>query len=162
MGPHESQLVQSYDTVRRRLHNLTPQKAQDPLYQRLQAQIDALKERVSYLEALRPKPQGGNTAEPTVFIEDIILTVCKHEQVRRNLILAARRTGELCYARHLICYLAASLTDKSLGQIGAKLGKRDHTTIIHGHKKIEEQRRNDIQLDARLSFYEELLARPIK
>jgi hypothetical protein len=53
---------------------------------------------------------------------------------------AERRHVELVRARHIFSYAARHLTDRSFPAIGRYLGNRDHTTILHGIKKVERQR----------------------
>lgn len=55
-----------------------------------------------------------------------------------NEIKAGCRERELVIARHLFFYFAKKLTPYSLKSVGAMLGGRDHTTVIHGINKIEK------------------------
>jgi chromosomal replication initiator protein len=48
------------------------------------------------------------------------------------------RTRTLVTARQIAMYLCRELTDMSLPKIGAELGGRDHTTVIHADRKIRE------------------------
>ncbi len=57
-----------------------------------------------------------------------------------------RRTKEIALARQQAMYLARESTEASLPQIGAALGGRDHTTIIHGYNKIAEALEVDEEL----------------
>lgn len=54
-------------------------------------------------------------------------------------IMSQRKTNEIIFARHAVYWLCRECTPMSLLQIGFALGKRDHTTIIHGIKKTEER-----------------------
>ena len=169
MGPMESGYVQSYDAVRRKLQNghakvtppPQPKKEPDPRLLLLEAMIGLLTGRLAEAEKqicaiLSPQ---STALEKTILVEDIIRIVCKNEDIRRNLIVSPRRSDDLCEARHMICYLSATLTERSLSQIGAKLGNRDHTTILHAYEKLHEERKTNIWLDARLSYYEDMLCR---
>jgi chromosomal replication initiator protein len=44
-------------------------------------------------------------------------------------------------------YLSKSLTSRSLPEIGRRFGNRDHTTVIHAVKKVEELRNLDVSFD---------------
>ena len=50
-----------------------------------------------------------------------------------------KRNNEIVIPRQIAMYLCRKMTDASLKSIGSLLGKRDHTTIINGQKKIEEE-----------------------
>jgi chromosomal replication initiator protein len=58
----------------------------------------------------------------------------------------SRRTKDLALARQVAMYLSREETTNSLAQIGMALGKRDHTTVIHGHDKIARRIEEDEQL----------------
>jgi len=65
-------------------------------------------------------------------------------------IVSHRRTADIMRPRQITMYLARTLTLRSLPEIGYYLGDRDHSTIIHGVRKIEKQRAEDPELDALL------------
>ncbi len=54
-----------------------------------------------------------------------------------------KRTQKIAFPRQIAMYLARELTDNSLPQIGEEFGGRDHTTVIHSHKKIEKKNQNE-------------------
>ena len=56
---------------------------------------------------------------------------------------SARRSRTIARPRQIAMYLAKNLTTRSLPEIGRKFGGRDHTTVIHAIKKVEELKRND-------------------
>lgn len=84
-----------------------------------------IKEDLGPLESLKPK------------IDDIQRVVCKYYEITRTELLANRRMAYLVRARHVGIYLAKKLTDRSLPEIGRRFGGRDHTTILHSVRKIE-------------------------
>jgi hypothetical protein len=49
------------------------------------------------------------------------------------------RQAHVCHARQIVMYLAREMTTKSLPAIGRQLGDRDHTTVMHGHRKIQSR-----------------------
>lgn len=67
---------------------------------------------------------------------DILREVSKKYQIRTIDILSARRTADVVRPRQVVMYLARTLTLLSLPQIGRRLGGRDHTTALHGWRKI--------------------------
>jgi chromosomal replication initiator protein len=54
-------------------------------------------------------------------------------------------------------YLAKTMTTRSLPEIGRRFGGRDHTTILHGVRKVEELRASDSQLAEDLDLLRRLL-----
>ena len=79
------------------------------------------------------------TREPRkVKIEDIQRVVSKHFNVTKADLLSARRTRTVVRPRQIAMYLAKALTPRSLPEIGRRFGNRDHTTVLHAVRKIEE------------------------
>jgi chromosomal replication initiator protein len=79
------------------------------------------------------------TREPKrVKIEDIQKLVANHYNVSRSDILSSRRTANVVRPRQIAMYLAKMLTLRSLPEIGRRFGGRDHTTVLHAVRKIEE------------------------
>tara|TARA_R110002096_G_scaffold46032_6_gene123039 strand:- start:11082 stop:12428 length:1347 start_codon:yes stop_codon:yes gene_type:complete len=81
-----------------------------------------------------------------VTIDEIIRKVTDHYGVNLTDMLSARRTRSIARPRQVAMFLAKKLTSKSLPEIGRRFGKRDHTTVIHAVKKIEELRSIDNQI----------------
>jgi chromosomal replication initiator protein len=73
-----------------------------------------------------------------VKIEDIQRIVSKHYNVSKADLLSARRTRTVVRPRQIAMYLAKTLTPRSLPEIGRRFGNRDHTTVLHAVRKIEE------------------------
>jgi chromosomal replication initiator protein len=79
------------------------------------------------------------TREPKrVKIEDIQKLVASHYNVSRADILSSRRTANVVRPRQIAMYLAKALTLRSLPEIGRRFGGRDHTTVLHAVRKIED------------------------
>ena len=70
--------------------------------------------------------------------EYIVSVVCDHFNIQVNDIRSKKRNAEIVRPRQIIMYLCRKKTDASLTKIAQLLGKNDHTTIIHGEKRIEE------------------------
>jgi hypothetical protein len=72
-------------------------------------------------------------------VREIIKHTAKHYNVPFLDIIAARRTGEIIMPRHVAMYLAKTITGHSFPYIGRLMGGRDHTTVMHGVRKITAQ-----------------------
>jgi chromosomal replication initiator protein len=94
-------------------------------------------------EALKDIPE---TTATRVTIDLIMNVVSSEMGVSVAEIKGDRRSKQVVQARHLVMYLARELTDESLPKIGERLGGRDHTTVMHGVKKIGKQILEDRQL----------------
>ncbi|MGQ4274372.1 chromosomal replication initiator protein DnaA [Terrihabitans sp. B22-R8] len=86
-------------------------------------------------EALRDLVR--NREPRRVKIEDIQRIVARHYNVSRADILSARRTATVVRPRQIAMYLAKVLTLRSLPEIGRRFGGRDHTTVLHAVRKID-------------------------
>jgi chromosomal replication initiator protein len=86
------------------------------------------------------------TSERKVTIEEIIRKVAEHYNLRMTDLISARRARVVARPRQIAMFLSKSLTSKSLPEIGRKFGGRDHTTVIHAVKKIEELKLIDVQV----------------
>lgn len=69
----------------------------------------------------------------------IVDVVCEHFNVAKEDITSKKRNSEYVMPRQIIMYLCRNMTDTSLQAIGKLLSKKDHTTVIHGIKKVEER-----------------------
>ena len=72
-----------------------------------------------------------------ITIENIQKTVADFYQLRVTDLLSKRRTRSIARPRQMAMFLAKSLTDHSLPEIGSAFGGRDHTTVLHACRKIE-------------------------
>ncbi len=81
-----------------------------------------------------------------VKIEDIQRVVARHYNVSRGDLLSSRRTANVVRPRQVAMYLAKTLTLRSLPEIGRRFGGRDHTTVLHAVRKIENLVGNDTSL----------------
>ncbi len=73
-----------------------------------------------------------------VSIEDIQKRVAEHFNIRVSDMHSARRARSVARPRQVAMYLAKQLTSRSLPEIGRKFGGRDHTTVMHAVRKVEE------------------------
>ncbi|MDA1100791.1 MAG: chromosomal replication initiator protein DnaA [Proteobacteria bacterium] len=81
-----------------------------------------------------------------VTIEEIQKKVAQHFNIRLADMHSARRARAVARPRQVAMYLAKQLTTRSLPEIGRKFGGRDHTTVMHAVKRIEELRQTDATL----------------
>ena len=93
-----------------------------------------------------------------VTIEEIQKKVAQHFNIRLADMHSARRARAVARPRQVAMYLSKQLTTRSLPEIGRKFGGRDHTTVMHAVKRIEELR----QIDAALAEDIELLRRMLE
>lgn len=82
----------------------------------------------------------------TITIENIQKTVAEYYKIRSSDILSNRRSRSITRPRQLAMALSKELTNHSLPEIGEAFGGRDHTTILHGCRKIAELRNSDIKI----------------
>ena len=92
-------------------------------------------------EALKDVIYPNNNKEITPTL--IISVVAEHFGVKPEDITSKKRNSEFVLPRQVVMYLCRELTNISQVNIGKLLGKKDHTTVIHGVKKIE----NDIAVN---------------
>ena len=78
-----------------------------------------------------------------VTIEEIQKRVAEHFNIKTSDMHSARRARAVARPRQIAMYLAKQLTARSLPEIGRRFGNRDHTTVMHAVKKVEELRTTD-------------------
>ena len=76
----------------------------------------------------------------------ILNVVAEHFGINTLDIIGQKRSKELVFPRQIVMYLCGDMTTESLQNIGKALGGRDHTTIIHGTKKIADRLKTDENL----------------
>jgi chromosomal replication initiator protein len=90
-------------------------------------------------------------------IEEIQRKVAEHYNIRLSDMIGPKRLRNIARPRQVAMYLAKQLTSRSLPEIGRRFGGRDHTTIMHGVRKIEELMATDSQLSDDLQLLKRLL-----
>ena len=78
-----------------------------------------------------------------ITIDEIQRKVAEHYNIRLSDMHSARRARQVARPRQVAMYLAKQLTARSLPEIGRKFGGRDHTTVMHAVRKIEELSNDD-------------------
>ena len=92
-------------------------------------------------EVLKDLFPGGSARAITV--EQVQAAVCEWFGVSQADLRGDKRPQSIAYPRHIAMYLCRELTDQSLPKIGAKFGGRDHSTVMHGVRRIGDLIRED-------------------
>jgi chromosomal replication initiator protein len=92
-----------------------------------------------------------------VRIEDILRIVSRHYKVPRNDLLSSRRSRDVVRPRQIAMYLAKSLTSRSLPEIDRRFGGRDHTTVLHSVRKVEQMMKDDGDLCQEIELLKRML-----
>ncbi len=92
-----------------------------------------------------------------VTIDEIMRQVSEYYNLRMAEILSARRARDIARPRQVAMYLSKQMTSRSLPEIGRKFGGRDHTTVMHAVRKIDDLRRTDSTLDDDINRLSHLL-----
>ncbi|WP_218822122.1 chromosomal replication initiator protein DnaA [Sphingomonas sp. IBVSS2] len=87
------------------------------------------------------------SAQRRITIDEIQRAVSAHFEVKQIDLISERRAVAIARPRQIAMYLAKRLTTRSLPEIGRKFGNRDHSTVIHAVKRIEELRGKDVEID---------------
>ena len=96
-------------------------------------------------------------SERRVTIDEIQRRVAEYFNVKMGDMLSARRARSVARPRQIAMYLSKQLTTRSLPEIGRKFGGRDHTTVIHAVRKIEQLREEDPALDEDVDLLRRML-----
>ena len=82
-----------------------------------------------------------------VSVENIQKTTAEYYNIKMSDILSKRRSRSVARPRQMAMFLAKELTNYSLPEIGDSFGGRDHTTVIHACKKINELRAFNLDIE---------------
>ena len=81
-----------------------------------------------------------------ITVEEIQRKVSDHFNIRLSDLIGPKRVRTFARPRQIAMYLSKQLTSRSLPEIGRRFGGRDHTTVMHGVRKIEELMVKDSQI----------------
>ena len=95
---------------------------------------------------LRSHLQRGGDRKVTV--DEIQKAVAEHYLLKQADLLSERRTRSVARPRQLAMYLAKNLTTRSYPDIGRRFGNRDHTTVLHAVRRIEQLKGEDAAIAA--------------
>ena len=104
---------------------------------------------------LRPHLRTG---EKRITVDDIQKATADHFSMRQADLLSERRNRAIARPRQCAMWLCKQLTTRSLPDIGRRFGGRDHTTVLHAVRRIEELR----QVDASMAADLEILVRKLR
>lgn len=85
-------------------------------------------------------------SERKVTVEEIQRRVADHYNIRLSDMIGPKRLRSYARPRQVAMYLCKQMTSRSLPEIGRRFGGRDHTTVMHGVKRIEELKSSDGQI----------------
>ncbi len=85
-------------------------------------------------------------SERKITVEEIQRQVADYYNIRMSDIIGPKRLRTYARPRQVAMYLAKQLTSRSLPEIGRRFGGRDHTTVMHGVRRIEELKSTDGQI----------------
>ena len=85
-------------------------------------------------------------SERKITVEEIQRRVSEHYNIRLSDIIGPKRLRSYARPRQVAMYLCKHLTSRSLPEIGRRFGGRDHTTVMHGVRRIEELKSTDGQI----------------
>ena len=85
-------------------------------------------------------------SERKITVEEIQRKVSDHYNIRLSDMIGPKRLRSYARPRQMAMYLCKQLTSRSLPEIGRRFGGRDHTTVMHGVRRIEELKQQDVQI----------------
>ena len=85
-------------------------------------------------------------SERKITVEEIQRKVSEHYNIRLSDMIGPKRLRTYARPRQIAMFLSKQLTSRSLPEIGRRFGGRDHTTVMHGVRRIEELRTQDGQI----------------
>lgn len=92
-----------------------------------------------------------------ISIDDIQKQVANHYNIKVSDMHSARRSRSVARPRQVAMYLSKKLTSKSLPEIGRKFGGKDHTTVMHAVKRIEELMGSDSEIANDIELLERIV-----
>lgn len=95
-----------------------------------------------------------NTKQKTVYVDEILDTVCKHYSIKNKEVISSSRRHNIVQARQISMYLTQKYTNLSSSQIGSKIGKRDHSTVLHSCNLVEKRLNVDKKFRSELETIE--------
>jgi chromosomal replication initiator protein len=92
-----------------------------------------------------------------VTIDEIMRKICDYYNVTMSDLLSPRRSRSIARPRQMAMYLAKNLTSRSYPEIGRRFGNRDHTTVMHAVRKIEDLKSQDSQFSEDVELLRRML-----
>jgi len=101
----------------------------------------------------------GENEFHSIGIQEISKYITSKMNISERLVRGKSRRKEIALARHVIMYLSRELTSFPLSKIGEKLGKRDHSTVVHACKSIENKIDGDDLFKNKIDGYLSVLSK---
>ena len=92
-----------------------------------------------------------------ITIDEIQNKVSNYYNINTEDLISSRRLRSFARPRQVAMYLAKKLTSRSLPEIGRKFGGRDHTTVIHAVKKIDQLKSENEKFDEDVSVLTQII-----
>ena len=92
-----------------------------------------------------------------ITIDEIQKKVASYYNIKLDDLISSRRIRTFARPRQVAMYLSKKLTTRSLPEIGRKFGGRDHTTVIHAVKKIDELKEHDSKFDEDVNLITQMI-----
>ncbi|SNT68454.1 chromosomal replication initiator protein DnaA [Paracoccus seriniphilus] len=125
--------------------------------QRLFAHASLLRREITLEVAQECLADILRTNDRKISIDDIQRKVAEHYNIKLADMMGPKRARNVARPRQIAMYLSKQLTSRSLPEIGRRFGGRDHTTIMHGVRKIEELAGEDHGLAEDIAMLKRLL-----
>ena len=94
----------------------------------------------------------GELAVEKISLQKIVSAVAKHFDIQEKKLYGKSRVMDVAQARHVAMFLSRELTKNSLILIGKHFGKRDHSTVIHACKTVEDKMNSDVVLKKNINI----------
>ncbi|MDP5306537.1 chromosomal replication initiator protein DnaA [Paracoccus sp. 2205BS29-5] len=125
--------------------------------QRLFAHASLLRREITLEVAQECLADILRTNDRKISIDDIQRKVAEHYNIRLADLIGPKRARNVARPRQIAMYLSKQLTSRSLPEIGRRFGGRDHTTIMHGVRKVEELAQDDHAVAEDITLLKRLL-----
>tara|TARA_B100000029_G_scaffold69485_2_gene61840 strand:+ start:2278 stop:3618 length:1341 start_codon:yes stop_codon:yes gene_type:complete len=96
----------------------------------------------------------GKAKMNQISVQQIIKMVALQMKVKEKAIIGKGRSMEIALARQMCMFIAKKLINTSLANIGQQIGKRDHSTVIHACKSIEQKMKEDVAIKTAIDVIE--------
>jgi chromosomal replication initiation ATPase DnaA len=136
-----------YKCEQKRLQLLADKRKQEAIERAIEANIILEQVEAAAKQELKLEPENKPDLRPIIYfresynckrkIEEIVRIVANQFSVSELELLSQRRTKNVILARQVLYWLCREVTQYSLPEIGRRLMGRDHTTVLHGIRKID-------------------------
>lgn len=90
--------------------------------------------------------------EKALTVDTIQKAVCEYYGIRLQDMKAKKRTRDIAFPRQVAMHLCKIMTDASLSDIGKQFGGKDHSTVIHACKQVEERKKHNEDFNKKLEY----------